>query len=66
MRLYNLAEITAKGFDSGLTLAVWFSELPERIPIPRNCERYHAEYREAVISGFNHHRKILESRINND
>lgn len=63
MRRYNKSEVRAKGYDSGVTLAVWFRELPDVIPVPTYCVEYSIEYQEEVKRGFAEKRRQLEKII---
>lgn len=52
MKTYTKQEIEAKGYDSGVTLAIWFRELPPSLVVPLQCREYAYEYLEALKRGF--------------
>jgi len=56
---YTRYETRKKGYDSGLTLAIWFPVLPETLLIPHMCKEYSSDYITFLKKGFNDKRKRM-------
>lgn len=56
MRKYTKQEVEASGYDSGITLAIWFSVIPSKLIVPPNMAAYKYEWIKACNRGFNDRR----------
>lgn len=56
----NQAEAMASGYDSGISLAVWFPCLPTKIKVPLRYEPYREEYLEELNRGFRDRRRKMK------